>query len=334
MFSPTQYSCAVNTAPVWRMILWVFVAVCFTATAQADERDNIKVLAIGNSFSRDAMDFLPEIAEAGGKTFVMRNGYIGGCSLERHVRHLTQAEAGDSEGAAYLYTDPQTGKKEKADVIKMLQAEEWDVVTIQQLSNLSYQADSFQPYADTLIAAIGKYASQAEIVVHETWAWRSDAPAFERDDSLDQQIMYKRLSENYRNLAEANGFRIIPVGDAFQAARDLPNWQYKTDASFDFENRPDGALPDQSGSLIVGYFNRKQDDGSRKILLDFKHANDAGDYLAGCVWYLVLFDADTVPTGFTPKTLTAEQAAELRSVAEQVVKAERMRCVTALDNKN
>ncbi len=327
MFCETKHPHSNFALSVKHIALCLMAVLCLTQLAEAAERDSIKVLAIGNSFSHDAMTYLPEIAAAGGKEFIFRNGIIGGCSLERHVRHLTQAEAGDAAGDAYQYMDPQTRKKEKANLIQMLQAEAWDVVTIQQLSNESFRAESFEPYASTLIAAIGKYAPQAEIVVHETWAWRWDAPAFQKADDLDQQIMYDRLHANYQHLAKTNGFRIIPVGTAFQAARATPDWQYTVDETFDFDNRPDGALPDQSGSLIVGYFNRRQDDGSRKMILDFKHANSAGDYLAGCVWYLVLFDADTVPADFVPKKLTAEQAAQLRTVAEQVVKAERGRGV-------
>lgn len=44
----------------------------------------VKILAVGNSFSEDATFYLPQIAEAGGKSLILGRLYIGGCSLERH----------------------------------------------------------------------------------------------------------------------------------------------------------------------------------------------------------------------------------------------------------
>ena len=45
----------------------------------------IKVLAIGNSFSEDAVEqYLYELAAAQGDSLVIGNAYIGGCSIDRH----------------------------------------------------------------------------------------------------------------------------------------------------------------------------------------------------------------------------------------------------------
>lgn len=48
----------------------------------------IKLLAIGNSFSDDAIEhYLPGLAEANGDTIIIGNMYIGGCSLEKHYNN-------------------------------------------------------------------------------------------------------------------------------------------------------------------------------------------------------------------------------------------------------
>lgn len=44
----------------------------------------MKILAIGNSFSEDAMYYLKNIADADGVEVKAVNLYIGGCNLERH----------------------------------------------------------------------------------------------------------------------------------------------------------------------------------------------------------------------------------------------------------
>ena len=47
-----------------------------------------KVLAIGNSFSRDATCYLHQIAKGAGVDAKIVNLYIGGCSLERHWQNI------------------------------------------------------------------------------------------------------------------------------------------------------------------------------------------------------------------------------------------------------
>ena len=43
-----------------------------------------KILAIGNSFSRNACRHVHQIAASGGVELTVVNLYIGGCSLARH----------------------------------------------------------------------------------------------------------------------------------------------------------------------------------------------------------------------------------------------------------
>ncbi|MFA6963011.1 MAG: DUF4886 domain-containing protein [Opitutaceae bacterium] len=292
----------------------------------ADERAALKVLAIGNSFSRDAMADLPDLAKAGGKTLVASNAYIGGCSLERHVKHLKQAEAGNPEGKAYKnIPDPVTGEKHDVSLIDLLTAQPWDVVTLQQWSQLSYKPETFQPFADELIAAIHKYAPTAEIVVHETWAYREDHAWFKKDDGFTPAKMYAGISSTYKAFADGKGFRLIPVGDALNLARQTPRWTYVTDPAFDFKNPPAGHLPDQHTSLNAGWSWGKDKDGAPKLNLDAIHCNTAGRYLGAAVWYQVLFNTSDIPASYIPKGLTAIDTADLRTHILAAVKAERSR---------
>ncbi len=297
------------------------LAVALVLPAHAAERDSLKLLTIGNSFSNDALGYLSQISEAGGKQLKVDRASLGGCSLERHARHLREAEAGDPKGKPY------SGRS----LPEILASQPWDIVTIQQWSQLSFKPETFQPHADELIAAIRKYSPTAEIVVHQTWAYREDHPWFQKDDGFTPLKMYEGLRDTYRGFADANGFRILPVGDAMNLARKTSRWSFTPDASFDFKNPPAGKLPDQRTSLNSGWHWSKPKDGSDpKFKLDAIHCNAAGKYLAGCVWYLQLFAADEIPTSFTPKELTPADTADLRPHALAAVQAERARSRTAV----
>ena len=52
----------------------------------------LNVLAIGNSFSADAVEqYLWELAAEVGDTLVIGNAYIGGCNIDRHVTSFEKA---------------------------------------------------------------------------------------------------------------------------------------------------------------------------------------------------------------------------------------------------
>lgn len=303
------------------------LAVALILPAHAAERDTLKLLAIGNSFSNDATRVLPQVAEAGGKKLVIGRASIGGCSLERHARHLREAETGDEKGRAYKgFIDPKTGEKRDVTIIEALQADTWDVVTIQQWSQQSFKPETFQPHADELIAAIRKHAPTAEIVVHQTWAYRDDHPWFRKDDGFTPAKMHEGLTATYRAFADEKGFRILPVGDAIQLARQTPRWTYVPDPAFDFANPPAGELPEQRGSLMVGWhWGRDRQTSEPRFNLDAIHCNIAGQYLGAHVWYAALFGADTLPESYTPAKLSPEEAADLRAHALAAVRAERAR---------
>ena len=79
--------------------------------------------------------YLHELAEADGISTIIGNMYIGGCSLERHVKN---ARANDS---AYYYRkiglDGKRVEKKKVSLETALADEEWDYVSLQQASPFS-----------------------------------------------------------------------------------------------------------------------------------------------------------------------------------------------------
>ena len=58
----------------------------FSGNNAESQTPTVRILAVGNSFSEDAIDqYFHELCEAAGKRVIIGNLYIGGCSLERHL---------------------------------------------------------------------------------------------------------------------------------------------------------------------------------------------------------------------------------------------------------
>ncbi len=317
-----------RNAPAFTFLL-LAITLCIPPqirAASTAERTSVKLFTIGNSFVDYPTAFLPDMAKAGGKTLILGKANLGGCSLERHARYLAQAEANDPAGRVYkAFVDPKTGQTRAVTLPEALASEKWEIVTIQQWSQLSYTPETFHPYVDQLIAAVRKYAPQAEIVIQETWAYREDHPFFQKNDGFTQRKMYEGVRATYHQLAAETGFRVMPTGDAIELARQTPRWTYAPDKNFDFKNPPAGQVPNEPTSLNAGWAWKKNKAGEVKFTLDAIHLSNAGKYLGAAVWYQFVFNTDTVPASFTPPGISADDAADLRQYAGVAIKAERAR---------
>lgn len=301
------------------LISWSLASGLLSAMTQepTEPRESVKILTIGNSFTQNATEYLSDLAETAGKDLLIFRANLGGASFERHANFLEPEDDPNAEpGTPYKnHPHPKTGERQDFSLREALQSADWDYVTIQQVSSRSFRPETFGP-AHRLIAYIREHAPNAEILIHQTWTYRNDYSGYEKDD-FSQQKMYDGLTAAYEGLAREYGLRLIPVGDAFHAAGQTAEWSYQKDPDFDFENPPAGLLPDQSGSLIVGYVLRGRD--RSRLHFDFKHANTAGKYLGAAVWYEILFGEPLPADTPTPDGLTRTEAESLRRIAHQAV---------------
>ncbi len=248
---------------VLAMALMSFPLMAEDTTTSPVPGKTVKLLTIGNSFARDATTYLPSMAKAGGHELLLFQANPGGCTLERHANWITAHDLDPESRDGKPYPANFTPKREDIPRGKMyslaeiLAAEEWDFVTIQQVSMLSFRPETFEPYAKTIIDCIHENAPGAEILVHQTWAYREDYPGF-ADGTFTQEMMFEQLQAAYQELAERYDLRVIPVGKAFQQARSTPRWTFQfPDPNFDYKNPLNGTPPDQTGSLNVGWTVRK-----------------------------------------------------------------------------
>lgn len=197
----------------------LLLALMVSMTVGAKQR-TIRVLAIGNSFSEDAVENnLRELGEAQGTCIIVGNMYIGGCPLQRHWDNA------QNDRPAYRYRKVDAdGKRQQHDNTRLstaLQDEHWDYVSLQQASGLSGQYATFEPYLRQLIAYVRQYAPKARLIWHQTWAYQhnSSHAAFPNYD-CDQMTMYSHIVSAARQAMRDNGIRIVvPSGTAIQNAR-------------------------------------------------------------------------------------------------------------------
>lgn len=299
-----------------RLLAVFLLAVC--AVSRADDAEKpLRLLTVGNSFAYNATRFLPDLAKASGRKVEIGAANFRGCSLELHWKTALAAEAGQPGGAIY---PPKTKGGPKRSLRDFLQAGPWDVITIQQASASSDDEKTYRPFGPDLAAYLRRHAPEAEIAVHETWAYRHDDPRFK--DGLTPVSMHENLHRAYYGLAKELGMRVVPVGDAFALAVARPEWTFHADPSFDPSRMTYPETPPQPRSLHAGWTWFEKPEG-RKFALDGRHANLFGQYLGSCVFYEFLFGESAVGNPFVPSGITPEQARSLQEIAHAAMAASR-----------
>lgn len=267
-----------------RLNLFLSAVLLLLGTAVgAVQKDTLRILAIGNSFSQDAVEQnLHEIAKADGQELIIGNMYIGGCSLERHYGNAL-ADTPDYDYRK-VGTDGVRVNQKKFPLSKALADEKWDIVTLQQVSGLSGEKMTYEPYLNEMVNYVRKRAPQAEIWWHQTWAYAKGATHgdFPRYD-CDQMKMYRAIMECSSRVCDIYGFGVIPSGTAVQNLR---------------------ATRDRENCTRDGF-----------------HLNHTiGRYLAALTWYEALTGRSVLGNPYKPEALSEERAEMARAAAHAAVK--------------
>ncbi len=181
---------------------------------------SLKILALGNSFAADSLRSLYDIAKAEGIDDVsVCNLYIGGCSLQRHLKNAKK------DKAAYTLFYNNSGEWESKDdcrISEALSMEDWDYIMLLQYSGTSGQAESYEPLDELMDYVKAHVSGNPEFVWDMTWAYQSDYVhnAFENYDN-NQKKMYKAIVKAVKSEIVPNKRIkcILPVGTAIQNAR-------------------------------------------------------------------------------------------------------------------
>ena len=113
------------------------------------------ILAIGNSFSRDATAYLHDICKSMDIPAHVVNLYIGGCSLEQHWSNV------EKNAKAYQYQVNGAITDRYVSISEILHSEAWDYIVTQQASHDSGWADTYEPFAGLLFEYLTKEVPEA-----------------------------------------------------------------------------------------------------------------------------------------------------------------------------
>ena len=179
---------------------------------------SLKILAIGNSFSTDSMQYLYQIMKDGGvEEIVLGNLYYGGCSLDQHMSFAK------ADSASYKYYKNTTGEWKVTENYKMSQAladEKWDYISLQQTSKTCGLTNSYGQL-DDLIKIVKSACPDTKLIWNMTWAYQQDSThsSFPNYDK-DQMKMYNMIINVVNEVIAPLNFDImIPCMTSIQNAR-------------------------------------------------------------------------------------------------------------------
>lgn len=187
-----------------------------------NEPSEVRILAIGNSFSEDAVEnYLHQLAREDGYNLVIGNMYIGGASL---ALHWENASANNTN--YQLRKIDRNGNMNRIDEMGIYQAiknENWDYISLQEVSQLSGLMEGYDQFLPQLIDFVRKYATNPDmkIILHQTWAYAEDSnhEGFVNYDN-DQQTMYNAIVETVNTISGKYDIDlVIPSGTAIQNGR-------------------------------------------------------------------------------------------------------------------
>lgn len=224
MYLARTIRAARNTILAAAAMTALLLAAAMPAAARGKGADTLRILAIGNSFSDDAMEYLPALLDnLGVENVSLARLFVAGCSLERHMKMY------NSDKAAYQYYRSEAGRNrwvKAARTVSLRQAladGEWDIVVMQQASGFSGRYESYEPYLDSLIAVVRRAQPHARLAWHMTWAYASGSthPQF-ADYGSDRTQMYEEICGAVRQMLHEHPhtFRyLIPSGAVIESLR-------------------------------------------------------------------------------------------------------------------
>jgi len=251
------------------------------SSKNAEKTPVIRILAIGNSFSEDAVEeYLYGLAKAAGHRVIIGNLYIGGAPLSLHLKNAQ----GDLPAYEYrkVGLDGKKARFANTSLSKALADEAWDYISVQQASPNSGQFDTYLEPLPPLMAYVRERASNPKVkyIWHQTWAYAQNSThsGFVNYDK-DQLKMYAAIADASRRAMKLGHFDLlVPAGTAIQNART---------------------------SFIGDNMNR---DGYHLDL-------NKGRYTASCAWFEVLFKQDVRQNSYRPEKVSAREAEVAQAAA-------------------
>lgn len=186
----------------------------------------MKMLSIGNSFSQDALAYFRDMAVSSGFEVEVWHLHIGGCSLERHYNNMIA----DIPEYGFVVNGENKPNARLSDVVE---TEQFDIITIQQVSHMSGLYSTYHPYVDEFVKYLRKHQPNAKLWWHKTWAYEKDSShqGFKAygNNQADMHTAIGKVCELITKEIKADG--VIPSGDVIDALRKTPEFNYPQEPS-------------------------------------------------------------------------------------------------------
>lgn len=266
-----------------RILYILLIVISHASFACAD--DVVRILAIGNSFSEDAVEsYLSDICRSEGYNVVIGNLYIAGCSIDTHCNNMRD------NTPAYRFRLIDTGGKireqKNVRLRDALRSQRWDYITFQQASQYSGLYDSYNRLPELLSAVRAATGSRPVFGFHMTWAYAADTRhAGFANYGSNQLRMYHDIVSTCRRVMDDNPQLkfVIPCGTAVQNART---------------------------AILAG------DDLTR----DGYHLDTGiGRYVASCTWFAAIFRRIISDNVYVPRGISHINAVVARDAAHEAV---------------
>lgn len=181
----------------------------------------LKILAIGNSFSVDGMEYLYHIArDAGVKKLILGNLYYPSCTVQMHLENV------ENNNAVYTYYKNTGGvwdSRDKVGIEEAVVEENWDFIILQQGSGSSGSPETYDD-VQLLLEKVKVLCRNPQVVFgwNMTWAYQKGCthPAFKQFQN-NQMSMYKAIVNSVQEkiLPDKEISFLIPSGTTIQNAR-------------------------------------------------------------------------------------------------------------------
>ncbi len=186
--------------------------------------DSLKILAIGNSFTDNSMDLLPQLLKAHELNHITlgKIGY-GGATLQNHEQFFRKASP------VYLFQVKPSEEYEwktlssHATIEEAIQHADWDIIVLQQASALSGLYNHYQPYLNRFIEHLLSSATNPDVVFawHMTWPYSTlcQTKAF-APYNYNPAMMYESICQTTGMALEETGIKyVIPSGTVIHELR-------------------------------------------------------------------------------------------------------------------
>lgn len=235
---------------------------------------SIRILAIGNSFSEDALEeHLYGLFNAAGIPVTIGNLYIGAGALYNHEHNIRQ-----NEGAYSYRKINREGEKTTTagySIHRALANENWTHISFQQVSDSSGLYETWEKSLPFVYDYVMPRAKNPEVqfLLHQTWAYaQSSTHAGFVNYNNDQITMYEAIIDAVNRAKELVEIDlIVPTGTALQNVR----------------------------TSIVG----------DNVTRDGYHLDpNIGKYTAACVWFETITGQSVIGNAYAPTSMSAYEA--------------------------